>query len=208
MLQIVFGSIAVILSVVVLIFLVIFPAAAILTTILILSIVFLIVGIERIAIGVSSLSPTRKTRTTNIVLGIVVIALSIFLMEFPLGTTAFLVIIGALALLLSGIARIIQGISKDISGSSRGLLIGVGALSVIVSLLIIANPIRFGVGLLAIMLAAVLLIGGMETIALGARGGKKGSITPPPPSSSPPPPSSSPPPPSSSPPSSAGKSSQ
>ena len=156
MLQIVFGSIAVLLSAVVLIFLVIFPAAAILTIILILSIVFLIVGIERIAIGVSSLSPTRKTRTTNIVLGVVVIAFSIFLMEFPIGTSAFLIIIAALALLLSGIARIIHGISKDISGSSRGLLIGVGALSVIISLLIIANPIRFGVGLLAIMLAAVL----------------------------------------------------
>ena len=84
-LQIVFGSIAVLLSVVVLIFLVIFPAAAILTIILILSIVFLIVGIERIAIGVSSLSPTRKTRITNIVLGLVVIAFSIFLMEFPIG---------------------------------------------------------------------------------------------------------------------------
>jgi uncharacterized membrane protein HdeD (DUF308 family) len=189
MLQIVFGSIAVLLSVVVLIFLVIFPAAAILTIILILSIVFLIVGIERIAIGVSSLSPTRKTRTTNIVLGVVVIAFSIFLMEFPIGTTAFLIIIAALALLLSGIARIIHGISKDVSGSSRGLLIGVGALSVIISLLIIANPIRFGVGLLAIMLAAVLLIGGVETIALGARGGKKESIAP-----SPSPPPSSPPP--------------
>jgi hypothetical protein len=73
------------------------------------------------------------------------------------------------------------------------LLIGVGALSVIISLLIIANPIRFGVGLLAIMLAAVLLIGGVETIALGARGGKKESITPSP-SPSPSPSSSSSPP--------------
>jgi uncharacterized membrane protein HdeD (DUF308 family) len=99
-----------------------------------------------------------------------------------------------LALLLSGIARIIHGISKDVSGSSRGLLIGVGALSVIISLLIIANPIRFGVGLLAIMLAAVLLIGGLETIALGARGGKKESITPSSSSPSSSSPSSSPPP--------------
>jgi uncharacterized membrane protein HdeD (DUF308 family) len=182
MLQIVIGSIAVTLSVAVLILLAIVPGAAILTIILILSIVFLIFGIERIAIGVSPLSPTRKIRFTNVVIGVVVIALSVFLMEFPIVTSAFLITIAGLALLLSGITRIIHGVSKGISGYSRGFLIGVGALSVIISLLVIANPIRFGAGLLAIMLTAILLIGGIEMVVLGAKGDKKNSITPPPPS--------------------------
>jgi len=187
MLQIVFGSIAVILSIAVLMFLALVPGSAILTIITILSIVFLIVGIERIAIGVSPLSPTRKARFANVLLGVVVIAISVFLMEFPIVTSAFLIIIAGLALLLSGIARITHAISKDMPGSSRGFLIGVGALSVIISLLVIVNPIRFGAGLLAIMLTATLLVGGVEMIALGARGDKKDSIAPPPP----PPPSSS-----------------
>ena len=75
MLQIVFGSIAVLLSIAVLSFLIIYPATALLTVILFLSIIFLIVGIERIAVGISSLSPTKKTRYTNITLGIIVLVL-------------------------------------------------------------------------------------------------------------------------------------
>jgi uncharacterized membrane protein HdeD (DUF308 family) len=174
MLQIIFGSIAILLSIVVLSFLVIFPAKTLLTIILFLSIVFLIVGIERIAIGVSSLSSTRKTRVTNIALGVVVIGLSIFLMEFPILTTGFLIIVGGVALLISGIARIVQGISRDISKFSKAFIIGTGVLSVVVSILVIANPIRFGLVLLAVMLAITLLIMGIEMISLGARGSRKG----------------------------------
>ncbi len=174
MLQIVIGSIAVLLSIVVLSFLIIYPAAALLTVILFLSIIFLIVGIERIAVGISSLSPTKKTRYTNIALGIVVLGLSIFLMEFPIYTAAFLIILGGVALLVSGIARVVQGLSKDIPRLSRGLNIGVGALSIIISFLVIINPIRFGLVLLATVLALTLLIVGIEMISLGARGYKKG----------------------------------
>ena len=174
MLQIVFGSIAVLLSIIVLLFLIIYPAATLLTVILFLSIVFLIVGIERIAIGVSSLSSTKKTRYTNIVLGIAVLGLSIFLMEFPIYTAAFLIILAGVALLVSGIARVVQGISRDIPRIFKGLNIGVGALSIVISFLIIINPVRFGLVLLATMLAIALLIVGIEMISLGARGNKKG----------------------------------
>jgi uncharacterized membrane protein HdeD (DUF308 family) len=174
MLQIVFGSIAVLLSIIVLLFLIIYPAATLLTVILFLSIVFLIVGIERIAIGVSSLSSTKKTRYTNIVLGIAVLGLSIFLMEFPIYTAAFLIILAGVALLVSGIARVVQGISRDIPRLFKGLNIGVGALSIVISFLIIINPVRFGLVLLATMLAIALLIVGIEMISLGARGNKKG----------------------------------
>ena len=174
MLQIVFGSIAVLLSIIVLLFLIIYPAATLLTVILFLSIVFLIVGIERIAIGISSLSSTKKTRYTNIVLGIAVLGLSIFLMEFPIYTAAFLIILAGVALLVSGIARVVQGISRDIPRIFKGLNIGVGALSIVISFLIIINPVRFGLVLLATMLAIALLIVGIEMISLGARGNKKG----------------------------------
>ena len=174
MLQIVFGSIAVLLSIIVLLFLIIYPAATLLTVILFLSIVFLIVGIERIAIGISSLSSTKKTRYTNIVLGIAVLGLSIFLMEFPIYTAAFLIILAGVALLVSGIARVVQGISRDIPRLFKGLNIGVGALSIVISFLIIINPVRFGLVLLATMLAIALLIVGIEMISLGARGNKKG----------------------------------
>ena len=166
MLQIVFGGIAILLSLVILAI----PAGSIVTVILFLSIILLIFGLERIANGVASSSSKRSSRIANIGLGVVVIALSIILMEFPITTTGFLIILGALALLFSGISRIVHGISGDFSGSSRGILIGVGVLSVVISLVVIANPIEFGLVLLAIMLAITLLIGGIEMIALGIRG--------------------------------------
>jgi uncharacterized membrane protein HdeD (DUF308 family) len=175
MLQIIFGSIAILLSIVVLSFLVVFPGATLLGLILILSIVFLIVGIERIAVGLASLS-SKKTRITNIVLGLVIVGFSIFLMQFPIVTSAFLVILGAVALLISGIARIIQGISRELPKFSKGLVIGVGVLSIVISLIIIANPIRVGLVLLVVMLTATLLIAGIEMILLGARGTRRDTI--------------------------------
>ena len=172
MLQIIFGSLAILLSVVVLSFLVVFPGATLLGLILILSIVFLIVGIERVAVGLSPLS-SKKTRITNIVLGLAIVGLSIFLMQFPIVTSAFLVIVGAVALLISGIARIIQGISREMPKFSKGLVIGVGVLSIAISLAIIANPIRMGLVLLVILLTGTLLIAGIEMILLGARGTRR-----------------------------------
>jgi uncharacterized membrane protein HdeD (DUF308 family) len=172
MLQIIFGSIAVLLSAIILLFMAIYPGVAILGLILFMSIVFLIFGIERIAVGLSPVSP-RKTRIINIVLGAAVIGLSIFLLQFPIVTSVTLVILGAVALMISGIARIVQGLSRDISKFSKGLFIGVGALSVAVSIAIIANPIKFGLVLLVIILSITLLIVGIEMICVGLRGTRK-----------------------------------
>ena len=172
MLQIIFGSIAVLLSVVILIFLAVYPGVAILGLILFMSIVLMIVGIERIAIGLSHIS-SRRTRITNVVLGAAVIGLSIFLLQFPIVTSVTLVILGAVALLIGGIARIVQGISRELPKFSKGLTIGVGALCVAVSIVIIANPIKFGLSLLVIILSITLLIAGIEMICLGLRGTKK-----------------------------------
>lgn len=173
MLQIVFGSIVVLLSVIILLFLVIFPGIAFFILILFMSLVLLVVGIERIAIGLSPVS-SRKTRIIDIVLGVVVIGISIFLMQFPILASVSLVILGAVALMIGGIARIVLGISRDIPKSSKGLIIGVGALSVAISIAIIVNPIMVGLVLAVITLAVTLLIAGIEMIYLGLRGAKKG----------------------------------
>ena len=172
MLQIVVGAIASLLSIVVLLLLVIFPGATLLGLILFLSIVFLIVGIERIAIGLSPVS-LRKTRIINIVLGLAIIGLSIFLMQFPVLASASLVILAAVALLISGIARIVQGLSREISKFSKAVTIGVGVLSIVISLVVMANPIRVGLPLMVVMLTVTLLIVGVEMICLGARGTRK-----------------------------------
>jgi uncharacterized membrane protein HdeD (DUF308 family) len=165
MLQIVLGGLCITLSLVILAYI----GPAILTTILILSVILLVVGIERISVGIAMRSP-RGSSLANIILGLAVIAFSIVLMQFPIFTSAVLVILAAVALLLSGIARIVHGISNQTSRSSRAFLIGVGVISIAVSILIIAHPISFGLVLLGIIISIAFLISGIEMMALGISG--------------------------------------
>ena len=95
-------------------------------------------------------------------------------MQFPIVTSVSLVILGAVALMISGISRLVQGISREIPKFSKGLIMRVGALSVAISIAIIANPIMLGLVLLVIILAVTILIAEIEMIYLGLRGIKKG----------------------------------
>jgi uncharacterized membrane protein HdeD (DUF308 family) len=166
MLQIFIGGICVLLSLVILLYI----GPAILTIILILSIILLVIGIERIAVGVAMSSSSKGPRLSNIGIGLVVIAFSIVLMQFPVFTSAVLVILAAIALLISGISRIVQGVTHKASSSSKAFRIGVGSLSIIISLLVIVHPIALGLVLLATMISIVFLISGIELMALGISG--------------------------------------
>jgi uncharacterized membrane protein HdeD (DUF308 family) len=80
-----------------------------------------------------------------------VVAFGIDVMSFPIHTTQFLILLDALALLFNGIARIVQGIiDKDMSRWSRGFLVGVGAMSIALSALVVIHPLTIGVTLLAL----------------------------------------------------------
>ncbi|MGA7042058.1 MAG: DUF308 domain-containing protein [Nitrososphaeraceae archaeon] len=166
MLQIVLGGICITLSLVILAYI----GPAILTIILILSLILLAVGIERTSVGIAMRRSSRGSSLANIILGLAVIAFSIVLMQFPIFASAILVILAAVALLLSGIARIIHGISKKTSRSSRAFLIGVGVISITVSILVIAHPISFGLVLFSIIISIAFLISGIEMMALGISG--------------------------------------
>jgi uncharacterized membrane protein HdeD (DUF308 family) len=162
MLQIVLGGIIITLSLIILAYI----GPAILTTILILSVILLVVGIERISVGIAMSSP-RGSSIVNIVLGLAIISFSIVLMEFPLFTSSILVVMCAVALLLSGITRIIHGILSKGSDSSRAFLVVVGSLSIAVSILVIIRPIDLRLVLLANMISIVFLVSGIEMMALG-----------------------------------------
>jgi uncharacterized membrane protein HdeD (DUF308 family) len=169
-LQVVFGLISIGLSIAVLAS----PASAIATVIVLLSIVLLIVGIERIASGISAASTTRASTIANIGLGILVIILSAIAMAYPLQSAAFLIILGAIALLFNGIARLIHGfVDKNNAGWSRATLLFVGILSIILSLIVLAHPAGIGVLILAFMISIALLINGIEMIGLGIAGRRR-----------------------------------
>jgi uncharacterized membrane protein HdeD (DUF308 family) len=191
MLQIVLGSISVLLAAIILFV----PGSSISTTVLILSITLLVIGIERICFGVvrtttsmatSSITTTmsaaaatttkpsryNSSRIANIALGLLIIALSIVLMEFPVFSAALLIVLAAIALLVIGVARIIHAFrEEDIHRATRKYLsVGVGILCIVVAMLIIANPTTFGLMLLVFMLSVTLIIVGISMIVRGVRG--------------------------------------
>ena len=191
MLQIVLGSISVLLAAIILFV----PGSSISTTVLILSITLLVIGIERICFGVvRTTTSTATTSTTtpmtaaaattpkpskynssrivNIVLGLLIIALSIVLMEFPVFSAALLIVLAAIALLVIGVARIIHAFrEEDIHRATRKYFsVGVGILCIVVAILIIANPTTFGLMLLVFMLSITLIIVGISMIVRGVKG--------------------------------------
>jgi uncharacterized membrane protein HdeD (DUF308 family) len=191
MLQIVLGSISVLLAAIILFV----PGSSISTTVLILSITLLVIGIERICFGTTRGTPTTMTtaptaataatttttaipskykssRIANIALGLLIIALSIVLMEFPVFSAALLIVLAAIALLVIGIARIIHAFREDdVHRATRKYIsVGVGILCIVVAILIIANPTTFGLMLLVFMLSVTLIIVGISMIVRGVKG--------------------------------------
>lgn len=183
MLQIVLGSISVLLAAIILFV----PGSSISTTVLLLSLILLIIGIERICFGVVRTTATTATTTTtaisrskykfsriaNIALGLLIIALSIVLMEFPVFSVALLIVLAAIALLVIGISRIIHALREDDGhrATRKYLSVGVGILCIVVSILIIVNPTTFGLMLLVFMLSITLIIVGISMIVRGVKGG-------------------------------------
>ncbi|MDR4512975.1 MAG: DUF308 domain-containing protein [Nitrososphaeraceae archaeon] len=165
MLQIVIGSISVLLSAIILIL----PYAGIATIIILLSVVLLILGIERIGFGAIVRFQSNSARITNITLGVAVIAIAIFLLEFPIFTVGLLITLAAIALLVAGIARIVHSIRIYDSKKSRTISISIGIFCVAISSFIIANPIDFGVMLLILVLSAGLLIVGISMVIRGIK---------------------------------------
>ena len=139
MLQIVLGGICIILSLVIILYI----GPAVFSIIIILSIILLVIGIETdSAIGI--INPrSGRSRLVSIGIGLLIIGVSIILMQFPIFTLAILILLGAIALLLSGISRIVHGIRGGTTGRSKALQIGVGILSIGISILVMIDPVNF-----------------------------------------------------------------
>jgi uncharacterized membrane protein HdeD (DUF308 family) len=132
--QIGLGIVAIILSA----FILAFPGFTLITIALLLAVVLFVVGIERIITG---LFLWGKPRWTNIGLGVLVIVLSGISMAFPVATGIVLLIFLAYILLFDGKSRIIHGAAyKSSNKTSRIFSIVAGALSIALSVMIIASP--------------------------------------------------------------------
>jgi uncharacterized membrane protein HdeD (DUF308 family) len=158
------------------IYAIVFPGITLVTLVLILAIIFLIIGIERVISGI--FIPRGGSRWGTIGLGILVIILASIAIAFPVGTTVALFLFLGIALLFDGIARIIHGFGdKTQRGWVRGFHIGVGVLAVIFGAMIIVSPF-FGAVLAGFIMAIILIIIGIQMISAGI-GGRETRLTPP-----------------------------
>jgi uncharacterized membrane protein HdeD (DUF308 family) len=141
-----------------------YPGITTQTIIRIVSAVLLIIGFERIAVGIALPSQNKSTRLANIGLGPLIISLAIVVIVFPLSPSRPPIALGALALLFNGISKIVQGARvKEIPGWSRRILLGVGGLNIFVSVLAIIAP-SYGESALARSISITLLITGIQMI--------------------------------------------
>jgi uncharacterized membrane protein HdeD (DUF308 family) len=134
------------------------------TIIRIVSAVLLIIGFERIAVGIALPSGKKSTRLAIIGLGPLIISLAIVVIVFPLSPSRPPIALGALALLFNGFSKFAQGARvKGIPGWSRCILLGVGGLNIFVSVLAIIAP-NYGESTLARSISITLLITGIQMI--------------------------------------------
>ncbi len=162
--QIGLGILVVILS----IYALAYPGAAIVSLVLILGIILFIVGIEKI---ISGIFLPIKGRGAMIGLGILVLIFAGFVIAFPGFATWIITVFIGIALLFGGIASIAQAFSGRESGWKKAFLIGVGALLIILGIMVLVSPV-FGAQFAGFVIAIGLLIAGIQMIAVGATGRK------------------------------------
>jgi uncharacterized membrane protein HdeD (DUF308 family) len=158
--QIGLGALAIILS----IFALALPGFTFLSIVVLLSVILLFVGIEKV---ISGIFLENKSRWATIGLGILVLIFAGMAMAFPLAAAFVLVIFMGVSLLFNGVARIVEGMTGRHSGMSRAFLIGVGILALIISVLVLSFPL-FGIVLAGTIIAIGLLITGIQMVFAGA----------------------------------------
>ena len=160
--QIGLGIITVILS----IYALAFPAVTLLALIVVLAIILFIVGIEKIITGIFL---QVKGKWATIGLGILVLIFAGLAISFPEATALIVTIFVGIGLIFNGCARIVEGISGKHSGWAKFFLIGVGILSIVIGTVVLASPL-FGAVFVGLIIAIGLLITGIQMIAVGAAG--------------------------------------
>jgi uncharacterized membrane protein HdeD (DUF308 family) len=99
-----------------------------------------------------------------------VMVLAIISIGLPLIASIILVTLFGVALLFSGISKIIHGISDKYSKNwKRGFIVGVGALSVVLAVMILIFPV-FGIAFAGLLIGIALLVTGFQMITTGISG--------------------------------------
>jgi uncharacterized membrane protein HdeD (DUF308 family) len=143
------------------------------TLLFLIEITLIIIGSERVASGIASRGTKRSSRAINIGLGLGIIGFAVLGFLTPQLTTQWLIILLGLGLLANGILRIIDGLRNiEYERFTRLFRLGAGAVSVVISILVLVYP-RFGFYLLMVIIAVALVVTGIELLMVGIKGKRK-----------------------------------
>ena len=110
-------------------------------------------------------------RLVEIIAGIIIIALGVFVIANPSLATITLVFFLGVALIILGVTCFIRVFANGIAGWQRLLNLILSALTIILAAFVIANPLIYGSSLLVVLLGLALLFAGIASAARGAAGG-------------------------------------
>jgi uncharacterized membrane protein HdeD (DUF308 family) len=162
--QIILGFLAIVLSGIVLIF----PAIATISLVIILSAALIIIGTEKV-----TLSFVRgRRKLIDMGLGIAVIGIGIAAIAFPLAATLVFITLIGLGLLFDGVSRVIEGIAEKTRHKWNRIFNTItGVVSIFLSAIIISMPF-IGEIFISLMIAFALLITGIVIITSGFYGNR------------------------------------
>jgi uncharacterized membrane protein HdeD (DUF308 family) len=110
-------------------------------------------------------------RLVEIIAGIIIIALGVFVIANPSLATITLVFFLGVALIILGVTCFVRVFANGIAGWQRLLILILSALTIILAAFVIANPLIYGSSLLVVLLGLALLFAGIASAARGAAGG-------------------------------------
>jgi uncharacterized membrane protein HdeD (DUF308 family) len=140
------------------------------TLIFLASTAFIIIGIERIIVGVKATSLKRSSRLISIGIGVAIVVYFGSGYFAPVFVSKLYVLILGFGLLATGAVRIIDGIKNSTYGrSSKIFTVGTGIICAAVALLVFSHP-EFGFVLLLLIVSIVLLINGIQIAFVGITG--------------------------------------
>ena len=114
------------------------PGITMLTLVILIAIVLVVTGIEKIITG---LFIVHKSRFLTVGLGVLTIILAGLALTFPIAAAIAIIWIFGLTLMVDGFSRIADGLTnKSNKKWIRGFTIGVGVLAVIIAFMIISFP--------------------------------------------------------------------
>ena len=140
------------------------PGFAVYTLVLLLSFAMIMIGVSRLARGLSHSLFSKAHRVIDVIAGVLGIILGFAVISFPLMGALTLIFLLAIATMVNGIGSIVIGaVATRLQKWVRVFLVAAGLLVVVFSFIVFATP-AIGAITLIVILSVSLMVHGIESI--------------------------------------------